>query len=36
MGGKINVYDSSSIIQDDLDNRAIAIGKYFIDNVIYG
>ena len=36
MGGQINVYDSSSIIQSDLDNRAIAIGQYFIDNVIYG
>jgi len=35
MGGQINVFDSSSI-QEDLDNRAIAIGKYFIDNVIYG
>jgi hypothetical protein len=36
MGGEINVYDSSSVIQADVDNRAIAIGKYFIDNVIYG
>lgn len=36
MGGQINVYDSSSIIQSDLDNRALAIGQYFIDNVIYG
>tara|TARA_R110001632_G_scaffold83133_1_gene184192 strand:- start:2059 stop:5718 length:3660 start_codon:yes stop_codon:yes gene_type:complete len=35
MGGQINVYDSSSI-QADLDNRSIALGKYFIDNVIYG
>jgi hypothetical protein len=26
----------SSDSQEDLDNRAIAIGKYFIDNVIYG
>ena len=36
MGGKVNVFDSSSIIQEDVDNRTIAIGKYFIDNVIYG
>jgi len=36
MGGQINVYDSSSIIQSDLDNRSMAIGQYFIDNVIYG
>ena len=35
MGGQINVFDSSSI-QADLDNRSIALGKYFIDNVIYG
>jgi len=35
MGGQINVFDTGSI-QQDLDNRAIAIGKYFIDNVIYG
>ena len=26
----------SSATQADLDNRAVAIGKYFIDNVIYG
>ena len=26
----------SSDSQEDLDNRAVAIGKYFIDNVIYG
>jgi hypothetical protein len=26
----------SSDSQDDLDNRTIAVGKYFIDNVIYG
>jgi hypothetical protein len=26
----------SSNSQVDLDNRAIAIGQYFIDNVIYG
>ena len=26
----------SSDSQEDLDNRAIAIGQYFIDNVIYG
>jgi len=36
MGGKVNVFNSSSIIQEDVDNRTIAIGKYFIDNVIYG
>ena len=34
MGGKVNVFNSSSVIQEDVDNRAIAIGKYFIDNVI--
>ena len=34
MGGRINVFNSSSVIQEDVDNRAIAIGKYFIDNVI--
>ena len=34
MGGQINVFNSSSVIQEDVDNRAIAIGKYFIDNVI--
>jgi hypothetical protein len=26
----------SSNSQNDLDNRAVAVGKYFIDNVIYG
>ena len=26
----------SSDSQDDLDNRAVAVGQYFIDNVIYG
>ena len=26
----------SSNSQNDLDNRAVAMGKYFIDNVIYG
>ena len=34
MGGQINVFNSSSVIQEDVDNRAIAIGKFFIDNVI--
>ena len=27
---------SGSITQNDFDNRAVAVGKYFIDNVIYG
>ena len=36
MGGQVNIFNSSSVIQEDVDNRAIAIGKYFIDNVIYG